>query len=101
MHPTLPTLYPILNAHVKSRFTCPMCRTYLQHTKQSRRAKKLHNKRSRGEELNLSARGRRGGQGRRKRQRAENGLKSEETGPSVEIDCAMPSVTRNEAVEDS
>jgi hypothetical protein len=56
--------YPILQANIKSRFTCPMCRTYLQHTKQSRRKRKMHNAMIRGEDWTEgSARTRRGGAG--------------------------------------
>jgi hypothetical protein len=58
--------YPILEANIKSRFTCPMCRTYLQYTKQSRRKRKMHNRMSRGEGWTEgSARTRRGGAGGR------------------------------------
>jgi hypothetical protein len=58
--------YPILSANLKSRFTCPMCRTYLQHTQQSRRKRKMHNKILRGEDwTETSARVRRGGVGGR------------------------------------
>jgi hypothetical protein len=58
--------YPILEANIKSRFTCPMCRTYLQYTKQSRRKRKMHNRMSRGEDWTEgSARVRRGGAGGR------------------------------------
>jgi hypothetical protein len=58
--------YPILSANLKSRFTCPMCRTYLQHTRQSRRKRKMHNQMLRGEDwTGNSARVRRGGVGGR------------------------------------
>jgi hypothetical protein len=58
--------YPILSANLKSRFTCPMCRTYLQHTQQSRRKRKMHNQMLRGEDwTENSARVRRGGVGGR------------------------------------
>jgi hypothetical protein len=71
--------YPILSAHLKSRFTCPMCRKHLQYTHQSRRKRKMQNKRARGEEdwMQGSARTRRGGVGgrpsreRRRREREE------------------------------
>jgi hypothetical protein len=73
--PNVRSDYPILEANIKSRFTCPMCRTYLQYTKQSRRKRKMHNKMSRGEAWTEgSARVRRGcagGRALRKRRRLE------------------------------
>ncbi|CAD0088077.1 unnamed protein product, partial [Aureobasidium vineae] len=60
--PMLRARYPVLEAILKSRFTCPMCRNYLQHTKLSRRAKKMWNRRERGEPAGVSSRSRRGGQ---------------------------------------
>jgi hypothetical protein len=70
--------YPILSANLKSRFTCPMCRTYLQHTRQSRRKRKMHNQMLRGEDwTESSARVRRGGVGGRA-SRARRRLEMEE-----------------------
>ncbi|KAI5246441.1 hypothetical protein E4T42_06371 [Aureobasidium subglaciale] len=68
--------YRILKAHLKSRYTCPMCRTYLQHTKLSRREKRAWNDMVKGLPPLVSARSRRGGQNRR-RARAGEGLRSE------------------------
>ncbi|KEQ90814.1 hypothetical protein AUEXF2481DRAFT_527643 [Aureobasidium subglaciale EXF-2481] len=68
--------YRILKAHLKSRYTCPMCRTYLQHTKLSRREKRAWNDVVKGLPPLVSARSRRGGQNRR-RARAGEGLRSE------------------------
>lgn len=68
---TIQRCYPILAANLKSRFTCPMCRTWLQYTHQSRRKRKLQNRVMRGEEIAEgevgSARSRRGGREGRKR----------------------------------
>lgn len=97
--------YPILAANLKSRFTCPMCRTYLQFTKQSRRKKKTRNQLARGEEVGVpSARSRRGGQ-RRRRPRVGDGLRSEGTNALAENACviapdSMPVVARAQAMQD-
>lgn len=69
--------YPILQAHLKSRFTCPMCRAQSQFTKQSRRKKKkLLSRLGRGEEegAGVAARSRRGGQRRSRARRQGAGV---------------------------
>ncbi|KEQ59216.1 uncharacterized protein M437DRAFT_78354 [Aureobasidium melanogenum CBS 110374] len=92
--PLLLPQYPILAATLKSRFTCPMCRTNLQFTKQSRRKKKMRNQRARGEELTggIGARSRRGGQ-RNRRRRGGREVPCVEAPPSE----SMPVVERAQA----
>lgn len=90
--------YPILVANLKSRFTCPMCRTWLQYTHQSRRKRKLRNKVMRGEEIEEgeveSARLRRGGrEGRKRRARMER-ERHREGDVCQEAPASMPVVQR-------
>lgn len=99
-NPLIQHQYPILSANLKSRFTCPMCRANLQFTKQSRRKKKMRNRRERGEEVDgeMGARSRRGGQKRRRRGREGEGvMRSEWVAPCVEASESMPVVERAQA----
>jgi hypothetical protein len=87
--------FPILEANLKSRFTCPMCRTYLQHTKQSRRKRKMHNRMSRGEHWEQGgARTRRGGVGARARRERERMEREEAEDLCDEAAFRMPVVYR-------
>jgi hypothetical protein len=87
--------FPILEANLKSRFTCPMCRTYAQHTKQSRRKRKMHNRMSRGEGWEQSARTRRGGVGGRARRERERMEREDAEDLCDEASFRMPVVYRN------